>query len=103
MAWRKVMILGDWQGFCGARCRLQTLCCYRGYPRAAAVADGRSPRLKHSEPSRLAVVTAFSLKLAATRGGEGVLVDAEAGTHGGADGVGAGGILSQDGEYLGDI
>ena len=50
-----------------------------------------------------AAIEAFSLKLAATRGGEGVLVDAEAGTHGGADGVGAGSVLSQDGEYLGDI
>ena len=43
------------------------------------------PLLLHSEPSRLAVVTAFSLKLAATLGGRGLTAQRE-GARGGARG-----------------
>ena len=47
------------------------------------------PRLLHSEPSRLAVVTAFSLKLAATLEGGSEYSEHSAGVDAGADAEGA--------------
>ena len=60
---------GDGRGLCGQGS------VFADFMRSCWLSEGRGrprrpcPRLLHSEPSRLAVVTAFSLKLAAALGG----------------------------------
>ena len=100
---------GDGRGLCGQGS------VFADFMRSCWLSEGRGrprrpcPRLLHSEPSRLAVVTAFSLKLAAVSAGveggsEGSAVsvaDSEHSEHS-EDSAGAGVALSMVGAGVGE-